>query len=65
MATKPRVSSGIPGRPADLPNVLAHVPGLDALFQRLYGVFWSQGVLDARTKEVARIRNARMTNCGL
>ena len=65
MSTNPRVSSGVPGQPADLPNVLAHVPGLDGLFQQLYGVLWSRGVLDARAKEVARIRNARVTNCGL
>jgi hypothetical protein len=36
-----------------------------AAFWKLYGEFWSHGALDHRTKEVARIRNARVTNCGL
>jgi hypothetical protein len=44
---------------------LAHVPPLDAAFWTLYGELWSHGALDHRTKEVARIRNARVTNCGL
>ena len=44
---------------------LAHAPALEAAFWKLYGEFWSHGALDHRTKEVARIRNARVTNCGL
>jgi len=46
-------------------SLLAHTPDLDAAFWKLYGEFWSHGALDHRTKEVARIRNARVTNCGL
>jgi alkylhydroperoxidase family enzyme len=38
-------------------------PGLFASFERLYGVLWSGGVVDHPSKEVARLRNARLTGC--
>jgi alkylhydroperoxidase family enzyme len=38
-------------------------PGLFASFERLYGVLWSGGVVDHPSKEVARLRNARVTGC--
>ena len=43
---------------------LGHQPELWQAFQRLYGTLWSRGVLDQATKEVARLRNARVTGCG-
>ena len=43
---------------------LGHQPRLWQAFQRLYGTLWSRGVLDHATKEVARLRNARITGCG-
>ncbi len=64
MSTTPRVSSAVPGQPAQFGTVLAQQPELLAAFGRLYAAFWNEGVLDHRTKEVARIRNARVTNCG-
>lgn len=64
MSTVPRVSSGIAGQPAHLGSALAHQPELAANFYNLYGTFWSHGVLDHRTKEIARMRNARITDCG-
>lgn len=45
-------------------SVLAHQPELLRAFQRLYGTLWSHGTLDQATKEVARLRNARVTGCG-
>jgi alkylhydroperoxidase family enzyme len=42
---------------------LALQPQLLAAFLRLYGTLWSRGVLDHATKEVARIRNARLVDC--
>lgn len=63
MSTTPRVTSAIPGKPADFGSVLAHQSGLARAFGRLYATFWSAGVLDQRIKEVARIRNARVTDC--
>jgi AhpD family alkylhydroperoxidase len=42
-----------------------HVPDAWAAFLRYYGTLWSEGVLDEPTKEVARLRNARVTGCGI
>jgi alkylhydroperoxidase family enzyme len=38
-------------------------PDLFASFERLYAVLWSEGVVDHPSKEVARLRNARVTGC--
>lgn len=64
MSTIPRVSSAIPDEPAHFGTVLAHQPDLAARFTALYGAFWDSDVLSARLKEVARMRNARVTECG-
>jgi alkylhydroperoxidase family enzyme len=45
-------------------SALGHQPEALERFLRLYGVLWSRGVLEHATKEVARIRNARITDCG-
>jgi AhpD family alkylhydroperoxidase len=44
---------------------LDHQPRLFAAFNRVYGTLWSEGVLDQPTKEVARLRNARVTGCNI
>jgi AhpD family alkylhydroperoxidase len=44
-------------------SALAHQPDLLAAFTRLYGTLWSHGVLDHPSKEMARLRNARVTDC--
>lgn len=44
-------------------SALAHQPELLEAFTRLYGTLWSHGVLDLPTKELARLRNARITDC--
>ena len=64
MSTIPRVSSAIAGEPAHFGSVLAHQPEIAARFFELYGAFWGSDVLAARIKEVARMRNARVTECG-
>jgi len=64
MSTTPRVSSAVPGEPAHLGSVLAHHPDMARAFSDLYGAFWSSDTLSARLKEVARMRNARVTECG-
>jgi AhpD family alkylhydroperoxidase len=46
-------------------SFLDHQPELFAAFNRLYGTLWSEGVLDQPTKEVARLRNARVTGCNI
>ena len=42
-----------------------HQPELWAAFNRYYGTLWSDGVVDDPTKEVGRLRNARITGCGI
>jgi alkylhydroperoxidase family enzyme len=42
-----------------------HQPELFAAFNRLYGTLWSLGVVDQPTKEVGRLRNARVTGCNI
>ncbi|MEM1196946.1 MAG: carboxymuconolactone decarboxylase family protein [Pseudomonadota bacterium] len=64
MSTIPRVSSAVEGEPAQLASVLMHQPAVSESFFALYGQFWDSSVLSARLKEVARMRNARITECG-
>ena len=59
MSTSPRLR-GPDGQPTgSLSGALATTP-----FPRLYGRFWMEGVVDQPTKEVTRLRNARITDCG-
>jgi AhpD family alkylhydroperoxidase len=44
---------------------LDHRQELQAAFNDFYGALWSRGALDQPTKEVARLRNARVTGCGI
>jgi AhpD family alkylhydroperoxidase len=54
------------GAPAHLRSygLLAHAPGVLAAFMDLYGRLWRDGIVPQSTKEVARLRNARLTGCG-
>ena len=42
-----------------------HCPEAWAAFNRYYGTLWTEGIVDQPTKEVARLRNARITGCGI
>ena len=42
-----------------------HHPQLWEAFNAYYGTLWSDGVVDDPTKEVGRLRNARVTGCGI
>jgi alkylhydroperoxidase family enzyme len=64
LSTTPRVPSALPGREPNFGTALAHQPAIAAAFGELYGTFWSHGELDHVTKETARLRNARITDCG-
>jgi AhpD family alkylhydroperoxidase len=64
MSTTPRVPSAVPGEPADFRTALAHVPEVAGAFHRLYGTMWSEGIVSQALKETARMRNARVTDCG-
>ena len=54
------------GAPASLRSygLLAHAPDVLAAFMDLYGRLWRDGVVPQSIKEVARLRNARLTGCG-
>ena len=64
MSTTPRVSSAVPGQPAAFRTVFAQQSAVLRAFMELYGTFWSHGQLDHVTKELTRLRNARITDCG-
>ena len=46
-------------------SIFDHQPELFATFNRLYGVLWTLGSVEQPVKETARIRNARVVDCGL
>ena len=46
-------------------SLFDHVPDLFGQFNQFYGALWTQGVVDQPTKEVGRLRNARITDCGI
>lgn len=63
MSTRPRVSSAIPGESAHFGTVMMHVPEVQQTFGALYAEFWQHGVAPT-FKEMTRLRNARVTDCG-
>ncbi len=64
MSTHPRLSALPPGAAPDFGSVMAHAPEVLTSFFALYASFWQSGGLDARIKEITRLRNARVTDCG-
>ena len=64
MATTPRLSSAIAGQPAEFGSVMSHAPEMLARFGALYAQLWQRGTLTADLREMTRLRNARVTDCG-
>lgn len=64
MSSIPRIPSARPGMPEDFASVTAHAPEMIARFFDLYAEFWQRGVVAAEIKELTRLRNARITDCG-
>jgi hypothetical protein len=64
MSTRPRIESAIAGAPPSFPTVMAHTPSTLSAFGELYSAFWQTGSVSAVTKELTRLRNARVTDCG-
>jgi hypothetical protein len=54
----------VPARHPIRGDVLGLQPEAIAAFWRLYAHLWAHGTVDHATKEVARLRNARVTDCG-
>jgi hypothetical protein len=46
-------------------NFFAHDGELNARFDAFYAALWQEGVVDEATKEVGRLRNAKITDCGI
>ncbi len=65
MSTTPRLPSAIDGRSASTRTVLAHSPAVRQAFDKMYATLWSDGAVDLDVKELVRLRNARVTDCGL
>jgi hypothetical protein len=40
-------------------------PELNEPFGDMYGALWTDGLLEQELKETVRLRNARITDCGL
>ncbi len=63
MSTQPRLPSAVEGQAPAFGTVFAHRPALLKAFGELYATLWQRGVLDEPTREVVRLRNARVTSC--
>ena len=64
MSTKPRVKSAIEGEVPNFSNVMLHKRNILESFGALYSEFWQKSVVSLEIKEMTRIRNARITDCG-
>lgn len=64
MSKRPRIESALSGAPPSFPSVMAHTPDTLRAFGELYAAFWQTGSVSAVTKEMTRLRNARVTDCG-
>ena len=64
MSTCAGIPSAVPGQPPEFGTVMAHMPKIAGLFFELYGEFWREGAADPAIKDMTRIRNARITDCG-
>lgn len=65
MSTTPRLNSAIDGKQASTRSIMAHSPAVRRAFDDMYATLWSRGALGADVKELVRLRNARVTDCGL
>jgi hypothetical protein len=59
MSTTPRIPVGGKGS-----GLFSSAAGLGQRFFALYGTLWQGGLLEQEVKEAARLRNARITDCG-
>lgn len=46
-------------------SLFDHDAPLFAAFNAFYGTIWTDGVVDEATKEVGRLRNANLVDCGI
>jgi hypothetical protein len=64
MSTKPRLAPASAEVPADFGSLMSHAPNTMVRFFETYSEFWQRGVVAQEVKEMTRMRNARITDCG-
>jgi hypothetical protein len=64
MSNTPRLSGVIPGEAPNFGTMLGHAPDVLGRFGALYAEFWQGGRVSQSLKEMTRLRNARVTDCG-
>lgn len=64
MSSTPRLNPSVAGEVANFASVTGHAPELMAAFFDLYGQLWQRGIIADDIRELTRIRNARLTDCG-
>lgn len=64
MSSKPRLPPASAGAPADFASLMSHTPNTMMRFFETYSEFWQNGVVAQEVKEMTRMRNARITDCG-
>lgn len=64
MSSTPRIPAVTADAAPDFGNVTAHAAEIIQQFFSLYGVLWQQGRIPADLREVTRLRNASITDCG-
>ncbi|MFT7601174.1 MAG: hypothetical protein ACI8TP_004125 [Acidimicrobiales bacterium] len=65
MSTTPRLTSSVDGSRPSIRTVMGHSPQVRQAFDQMYATLWSGGVAPVDVKELIRLRNARVTGCGL
>jgi alkylhydroperoxidase family enzyme len=65
MATRSRLPLPSGGDDLASRSALGHQPEALTAFNRLYATLWSRGRIDPAILELARLRNARVTDCGI
>ena len=65
MSTSPRLDSSVDGERQSARTIFAHSPKVREAFDTMYATLWSDGVAPMDVKELIRLRNARVTGCGL
>lgn len=64
MSSTPRLNSSVAGEVANFASVTGHAPELMGAFFDLYAQLWQRGIIADDVREIMRIRNARVTDCG-
>jgi len=64
MSTTPRLKSASADEEPSFGTVMAHAPDMLNRFGELYAALWQTGTLAADLREMTRLRNARVTDCG-